>query len=218
MKGPSPSSPAEPRQGVAHRDRFDAKYTEHVLHFLHTRHQLVEDYVRDNHWEYLLVSGEAPLVDAILSRFDAPPGLTVARSSQGVWETPAAALVDAVSHDLEAARAQNRRKYVQEVLDRKNVVFGLDQTLTAIQQGQVDVLLINEQREWSGSRSEEGMYVSEGVIPPGGDHNNLQPERRMGERLVELAMQNDTEVIVLDAQLSEELGVQARGLAGLLRW
>ncbi|HIV57223.1 MAG TPA: hypothetical protein H9902_04625 [Candidatus Stackebrandtia faecavium] len=217
-KGPSPSSPAEPRQGVAHRDRFDAKYAEHVLHFLHTRHQLIDDYVRKNKWEYLLVTGESPLVDAILSRYDVPPGLTVGRSSQGVWEMPAAALVDAVAPDLEAARAETRRKYVREVLDRKDVVFGLDQTLTAIQQGQVGVLLINEAREWSGSRSNDGVYVSEGVVPPGADDKDLQPEERMGERLVELAMRNDTEVVVLDPQLADELGVQARGLAGLLRW
>jgi len=217
MKGPATSGSPFARHGVSHRELFESKLNEHIRQFLSTTHTTLRRYADGQEWEYLVVTGEPQLVDAVLEHVngDRP---RVVRAQQVLWDVPTAMLIDTVLPDLEKGRREAEAALVMRATETKRTARGLDETLAAIQQGQAEVLLMSEGHEWTGCRSADGQYTAGGVVPPGASEQDMMPEPHMGERLVELALRNGTEVAMLREEEAERLGDGADGLVALLRW
>ena len=76
-------------------------------------------------------------------------------------------------------------------------------------------LLLDECREWRGGHTAEGLLYPPDETRPEG--LTLVEEHRMGERMIERALDIDAEVIVLDREASEVLA-DVDGVGAILRW
>ncbi|MGH8878128.1 MAG: hypothetical protein ACRD0P_12420 [Stackebrandtia sp.] len=99
----------------------------------------------------------------------------------------------------------------------KQVAWGLDETLQAVQEGQAATLLMRRDANWRGSSTGTGQVVPPGVLPPGAEPRELRDEPDVAERLTAAAFDKGTTVALLRPEAAGVLD-EADGLAALLRW
>jgi hypothetical protein len=221
LKGPAAANPALNQHSASQRDLFERREEDKLVRFLRTVGPAVTDQARVREWDQLLVTGEAHLVNAVTDGL--PPGWNgeLVTMTHPVATLTVPKIVATVVPALDEARQRRRRalatRAYESAMSANAGAWGLSDTLTALQQGQVAHLLLTADGQWPGSRTPEGVLLPDGEVPPGVEVDRLTPEPHLGERMIELAFNGGARVTVLerdDAQLIAEAG----GVAALLRW
>jgi hypothetical protein len=221
LKGPAAANPAMPQHSAAQQDLFIRREDDKLARFLRTVGPRLAGFVTEREWDYLALTGEATLVQAV--REGLPPQLPaeVVTLDHPVNSLPVPRLAATVSPALDDARQRRHRALAAQARDNalsaNTGACGLGETLGALQQGRVAHLLLAADRQWSGHRGPDGYLVPEGEVPPGTDPADLTPEPRLGERMIELAYQNSAEVTMLDPAAATPLA-DVGGIGAILRW
>lgn len=221
LKGPPPAVPGFFQRGAPQQDLFERREDDKLARHLRTVGPRLADLVTEREWGYLALTGDAPLVQSLQEGL--PPQLPaqVVTLDHLVGSVPPAKLAATVAPALAEARQRRHRELAQQVRDRAMSAnagaCGLGETLGALQEGRVAHLLLEADRQWSGSRTAEGILVPRGEVPPGADPAALRPEPHLGERMVELAFREGARVTMLAPEAAAPLA-DADGIGALLRW
>lgn len=217
LKGPANVQPGRAHQTAPQRTLFDYRLTEHRKQFLAATHNTLERYARELGWDFLIVAGEPELRDAVIEHIAPDCPSVIVRSRHTIGPATPARVAETVADEIEAARLHRDESLINQVREDKQAAWGLDETLTAVQQGQASVVLMNQDASWSGRRTDDGQFVPSGVVPPGVDCGELTDEPDLAERIIEMAYRNDTRIAMIRPQVAEPLA-EADGVAALLRW
>ncbi|HIW62276.1 MAG TPA: hypothetical protein H9881_07460 [Candidatus Stackebrandtia excrementipullorum] len=219
LKGPANSQPGLAQQTAPQHDLFEARRAQDLKRYLASGHETLRRHAEEEGWEFLVVAGEPQLREAVVEHlgYGFQPTIVTGDSVVGMTHPPAAKVAELIEPDLERARRDRDRDLVRRLDETKKSTRGIDQTLAAVQEGRAEIVLMDAQADWRGSRDDNGRYVAEEVVPPGSNGNGLVAEPELGERIVELAIDHSTDVAVLDEDVAAELS-EADGLAAILRW
>lgn len=219
LKGPAAAGPMA-QHSAPQQDLFARREDDRLLRWLRTVGPRLASQASKREWGFLVLTGEAALVQAV--RDGLPAGSPeVVTLDHPVSSLPDAKLAATVAPALTQARRRHHRALAERVRDHalsaNHGAFGLGETLGALQEGRVAHLLLDADRQWSGSRSPEGILVPDGEVPPGVDAGALAPEPHLGERMIELAFQESAAVTVLAAEAAAPLA-DVDGVGAILRW
>lgn len=220
LAGPPAANPALDQRSAAQRDLFDRREDEHLARFLRSAGPRVAAYAAELDWADLVVTGDPRLVAATVAGLpaSAPP---VLRLDHVVGALPGPRVGAAVGEELDAVRRQRGHRLAEQARDAAlaggPATVGLGDTLGALHEGRVAHLLLDGDGRWCGSRTPDGRLVPAGEVPPGATAEGLVAERRLGERMIELAFRDGAAVTVLDPGAAEPLEAND-GVAALLRW
>ncbi|MFF5206939.1 VLRF1 family aeRF1-type release factor [Streptosporangium sp. NPDC000396] len=215
MRGPAPSELAQ--QGSAHRDRFERRVEDNILRLLRAQAPRVTEQAEGREWTAVVVIGDIQLVEPLAGELNGD----VIQVDAVVDPLTSAKIAEYVEPQLRAARSRrgtglaNRAKDAALALGGGRGCLGLRDTLNALNERRVAQLLLDESREWGGSRTADGLLHPPGEVPPTAQDPVEEP--RMGERMIERTLDIDAEVIVLDAKASEVIA-DFDGVAAILRW
>ena len=81
----------------------------------------------------------------------------------------------------------------------------------------MDTLIIDPDRHIEGVRAPDGRLAPLGVVPEGADPAELEPEPRLDERMVELAVDGSARVVAVSGRAADLLA-EAGGVAAITRW
>jgi hypothetical protein len=220
-KGPAAANPALAQQSATQQDLFERREEDKLLRYLRTVGPKVGEHAARHEWEFLVVTGEAHLAQAVV---DALPGAwadEVITLNHPVTTLTRAKLVATVEPAL--AEARQRRHWAladrahQAAMSANAGAIGLGETLDGLQQGRVSHLLLAADRQWSGSRTPDGRLVPDGEVPPGVESGTMSHEPDLGERMIELAFRDSAQVTILDPPYAMPLA-DADGVGAVLRW
>ncbi|MDP9841180.1 VLRF1 family aeRF1-type release factor [Streptosporangium lutulentum] len=215
MRGPAPSEFSQ--QGVSHRERFASRVEDNLARLLRADAPQLGAHAAGRGWTTLVLVGDVQLTGVLAGELSGD----VIQIDAVVDPLSSVKIVEYVGPQLKAARTRygaglaNRAK--DAALAGGRGVLGLRDTLHALNESRVANLLLDESREWSGSRTDYGMLHLPGEIPPGESEKTLVPESAMGERMIERALDIDAEVTVLDREASRILA-DYDGVAAIMRW
>lgn len=220
LKGPGPSNPAMAQHSSSQHDLFAQREDDHLARFLRTLGPQLAAVCGERGWDYLALTGEAPLVQAV--REGLPPAFTTeVVTLDAVSPLPAPKLGATVAPALADARRRRHRALAEQArsnaLSANAGAYGLGETLGALQQGRVAHLLLAANGQWAGHRTPDGFLVPDGEVPPGVEPAALVAEPRLGERMIELALDHAARVTLLEPAAAEPLA-DADQVGALLRW
>lgn len=221
LKGPAGNNPALAQHSAPQHDLFERREDDKLLRFLRTVGPQLAEHVTSREWTYLVLTGDASLVNAV--RDGLPPQLPaeVVTMDHPVNSLTPPKLAATVSPAVAEARQRRHRALAERARDNalsaNAGAFGLGETLGALQEGRVAHLLLAADRQWSGSRTPEGYLTPDGEVPPGADAGTLSPEPHLGERMIELAFAEAAAITVLDPSEADPL-TEADGIGAILRW
>lgn len=221
LKGPAAANPALAQGSAPQHDLYERREDDKLFRFLRTVGPRLADLAKEREWGYLALTGEATLVQAV--REGLPPAVPaqVLSLDHPVSSAPPAKLAATVEPTISRARRDYHRELAQRALDHassaNNGTSGLGDTLGALQEGRVAHLLLDAERGWSGTRTPEGWLAPAGEVPYGADKSTLEPEPRLGERMIELALDSSAEVTILEPEQAAPLA-DADGVGAILRW
>jgi hypothetical protein len=220
LKGPAAANPALPQHSAPQRDVFDRRVEEHRSRLLEAAGRRLEELAAHRAWEAAVVAGDPRLAQPLaelLERRGTEASL-VERTLHGL---SAAETAEALAPELEEATRRRAAALVARARDAALAggpgALGLADVLGALEEGRVGHLLFEEGREHRGARAPGGRLVPEGVVPPGGAPDELRPEPRLTERMVERALATDASVTPVSEQAAEALA-ESDGVAAILRW
>lgn len=176
----------------------------------------------DHSWDRVLVMGDERLVPGLA---DALPGcdhLEVLRveASPGYWLPPTEVGAELVPY-LEEAREQHDLELIRKACDASRSggpgVAGLAGVIEALEQGRVEQLLLDGERDWQGVETSDGRLFPSGIEPPGIDASDLREEPLLADRLIERASRADATVSLVSGPAAAALE-QCDGVAAILRW
>lgn len=220
-KGPAPANPALSQQSATQQDLFERREEDKLLRYLRTVGPKVAELTARHEWEFLVVTGEAHLAQAVTDGLPAPWATEVITLSHPVTTLTRAKLVATVEPALAEARQRRHRELAdrayQAAMSANAGAIGLGETLDGLQQGRVAHLLLAADRHWSGSRTPDGRLVPDGEVPPGVDAAAMSHEPDLEERMIELAFRDSAKVTVLDPAHAAPLADVA-GVGAVLRW
>ena len=217
LKGPAVDNPAQGRRVAPQYDLFDRRVEQHLKKFLIACGGSLRTHTRQHGWEFLVVAGEPKLREAVTERLGDHFPAELVTSAQVIGPATANRIAEAVSADLAAARLRRDHALADRVAGSKLSAQGVDQTLAAVQQGQAEMVLMSRDGRWSGSRSADGQFVAAGVRAPGTDGDHSVPEPDLAERIIELALDHDSRLVMLHPEAAERIP-DSEGLAAMLRW
>jgi hypothetical protein len=225
LLGPSAGHPrGSPQTGPGfrasqQRDLYERRAEDTRARFL-AHVPLFADLIEERGWDDLVLGGEQALAGALLEHFSQRSGLEVALEPRLLnWLSPAE-LGTAVATGL----GQRRRRRQVALLERVRGqalaggrgALGLGDTLAALSEGRVELLLLPAERELRGSRVSDGTLFPPGVAPAGVSPAELRPEELMADRMIQRAVSTDAHVTLLGGEAEAALG--ADEASALLRW
>ncbi|MDP9866640.1 MULTISPECIES: VLRF1 family aeRF1-type release factor [Streptosporangium] len=215
MRGPAASELA--RQGAAHRDRFERRVEDNLTRLVRAAAPDVAQQAESRGWTTVVLVGDVQLTEVVAAELTGD----VIQIDAVVDSLPPAKIAEYAEPQLLAARTRRATELAERAKDAAlsggRGALGMGDTLNALNESRVAQLLLAESREWSGSRTADGRLWPPDQVPQGESEQTLVQEPRMGERMIERALDIDAEVIVLDQQASEALA-EFDGLAAILRW
>jgi hypothetical protein len=219
LKGPAAAGPMA-QHSAPQQDLFARREDDRLLRWLRTVGPRLASEAAKREWGFLVLTGEASLVQAV--RDGLPAGAPeVVILDHPVSSLPDAKLAATVAPALAEARHRHHRALAERVRDQalsaNHGAFGLGETLGALQEGRVAHLLLDADRHWSGSRTPDGRLVPGREVPPGVDAGTLTPEPHLGERMIELAFEQSAAVTVLTPDAAAPLA-DVDGVGAILRW
>lgn len=221
LAGPAAANPAMVQHSAPQHDLHARRAEDKRARFLRGVGPRLAEVAVAREWGDLALTGDAALVQAV--RDGLPPSLPaeVVTLDHPVASLPPARIAATVSPALAAARHRRHRTLAERArsnaLSANAGTCGLGETLGALQLGRVAHLLLDADRQWSGSRAPDGYLAPDGEVPPGADSGTLAPEPHLGERMVELAFRDGALVTMLDPAAAAPLA-EADGVGALLRW
>lgn len=222
LKGPAAANPALSQHAATQRDLYERREEDKLLQFLHTVGPELAGHAKEREWDQLVVTGEARLAHAVTDGLPHGWNGEAVTLSHPVASLTVPKIVATAEPALHQARQQRREALVTRTHDAAMSAaagaWGLADTLTALQQGQVAHLLLAADGQWSGGRTAEGLLFPEGESPPGGvGADTVRPEPHLGERMIELAFGGGGRVTMVEPDEAGPLA-DAGGVGALLRW
>lgn len=202
------------------RNLFDRRVEDECERFLAGEAPTVRRLARERGWEDVIVAGDERLAGALAANLvdDAGPEVTLERRVLG-WLSRAE-LAEAVAPALREARIRRQLDFLatvrEEALAGGRGALGLADTLGALAEGRVEVLLLPGGRELHGTSAPDGRLFPAGQTAPGLSPSDLRPEPDLAERMVERALAVGARVSLLADETEAALGVDEA--AALLRW
>lgn len=153
--------------------------------------------------DYLSQQIREKIVDLVEADFDMAEGIIVSRAAERVIQ------------DEKDKDAEHVAEWREEILRNGLAVYGLKDTKEAVQNGQVELLLVSKDHKAVGWKCEPCQVVESGVKPKcpycGGEANEVD----VIEEIVEYAVRHDTDIDFVESNPTlDELG----GIGGLLRY
>jgi Bacterial archaeo-eukaryotic release factor family 10 len=221
LKGPAATGSGFFQRSAPQHDLFERREDDKLARHLRTVGPRLAGFVTDREWSYLALTGDTPLVQALRDGLPAQLPAEVVTLDHPVNSLPPARLAATVAPALDEARHRRHRELAEQARDKAMSAnagaCGLSETLGALQEGRVAHLLLDAGRQWSGSRTADGVLVPDGEVPPGVDAAALRPEPHLGERMIELAFRDGARVTMLAPQAAAPLS-DADGIGAILRW
>lgn len=219
LKGPANSQPGFAQQSAPQHDLFEARRAKDLKRYLASGHETLRRHADEGGWEYLVIAGEPQLREAMIEHLGSEfrPTIVASGSVVGMLHPPAAKVAELVQPELMRARRDRDIDVLRRLTETKKSAHGVDQTLAAVQEGRAETVVMDAGADWRGRRGGDGRYVADGVIPPGSNGNGLTPEPELGERIVELAIDHRTDVVMIPDDMADEVA-DSDGLAAILRW
>ncbi|GAA3081631.1 VLRF1 family aeRF1-type release factor [Streptosporangium carneum] len=215
MRGPATAEIA--RSAATHRDKFERRVEENLTRQLRAAGPATAEEARRRGWQTIVLLGDVQLTEILASAV----GGDVIQVDAVVDSLTPAKLAEYVEPQLLAARTRHGVDLVNRAKDAAlsggQGALGLEATLGALNDSRVAQLLLDESREWSGGRTEDGRLYPQDATPEGESQDTLVRDSTMGERMIERALDIDAEVIVLDGEAAENLA-EFDGVAAILRW
>ncbi|MER6949506.1 VLRF1 family aeRF1-type release factor [Nonomuraea sp. NPDC000554] len=214
MRGPA--SPSAARQSSVLFDKFQRRVDVNLHRYLHAIAPQIGSRVGQLRWTDLLLVGDPKLTETVAAALR--PMEVVQADTIIPPSLHAPEVVRHVSGTLAEVRARRDAALVSQVKDAAfsggHGVVGLGQTLALLNEGRVDVLLLDENGRWQGGRGPDGFLYPAGQVPPGVP---AVEEPDLGERMIERALESGAQVTILTAQTAAELA-DHDGVAAHLRW
>lgn len=220
MKGPAAANPARGQQTAAQRDRYERRRDEQRARKLKAVVRELDPLVSDRGWDRLLIVGDPRLAQRVRDSLASFAGEAVSIDRM-LDHLPAQALAGAVAAELERAARRRELALVEQATRAASSggagTLGLSQTLAALAEGRVAHLLFDTRRDYRGASAPDGRLVAEGTVPPNVRDDELTPEPRLAERMIERALATGARVTPLEGAPADALG-DYEGVAALLRW
>lgn len=221
MSGPAGANPAHGQQNVSMTDRFDRRLEDNIGRLLRRAAADVAVRMGEHAWRRLLVAGDMRLVDVLTGELPKDLRERVIQVDRILFPLPAAQIAESVVPLLEEARRKDERELAVRAVDAAasgaTGVSGLGDTLSALGEGRVAHLLLDEAAEWSGACAPDGRLVAGQEVPPGAAPGDMVPEPRLSERMIQRALASGAEVTLLGSEAAAEL-TDAGGVAAIVRW
>lgn len=208
---------------ASHHDLFEQRAEDRLLRYLHTLGGEIAAHAKNYGWECIAITGETKYVHAVAGGLPSGLATTVVMLPHTVSGHSARKLATAVLPAVAEARAVRQLRLAERVHDAAFSTnseagsCGLAPTLAALQENRVAHLLLAADGAWSGMRAPDGTLTSDTDVPPGVDPARLVRERRLDERMIELAIREGAAVSILDATAAAPLAGND-GIGALLRW
>jgi hypothetical protein len=208
---------------ASHQDLFEQREEDRLLRYLHTLGDRIAESAKDLGWACVALTGEVKSVQAVAEGL--PAGLTadvvkLPHTVSGLTPSKLAGVVEPALAKARAKRCLGLAQRARDAAFSANIeagACGLAHTLSALQEGRVSHLLLAEDGEWRGNRAPDGTLVTEFDVPPGVTADQLTPEPRLGERMIELAFREGADITVLGSTTAAPLA-DTEGIGALLRW
>ena len=219
--GHGPPGEAPVQTGSAQRDRFDRALEDHQIKFIGSAAGDVAETARARAWTRLAVAGDPRLTRPLLEGMPPDADLEVVTADGTFeWQRPAE-LAAHLAPALEEAEARRLEGLVREAAERAAAnghgATGPTEVAEALIEGRVDTLIIDPGRHIEGVRAPDGRLAPLGVVPEGADPAELEPEPRLDERMVELAVDGSARVVAVSGRAADLLA-EAGGVAAITRW
>jgi hypothetical protein len=224
LLGPSAAHPRGMQQAGAgflvgqQRDLYERRAEEGRVRAL-AHVSAVGDSAAERGWEEVVLAGSETLSSRLADGLRDRGELVVLEPRVLGWESPAQ-----LAREITPVLAEERSRAQLALLERVRgsalaggrAAIGLADTLTALSEGRVELLLLPAERELQGSRSRDGGLYPPDVLPPGISAFELVPEGLLAERMVQRARATDARICMLQGDAEAALGVDEA--AALLRW
>ncbi|WP_431898557.1 VLRF1 family aeRF1-type release factor [Nonomuraea sp. bgisy101] len=212
MRGPGPGGTTQTDSTQV--DRYQRRIDDHLRRFLQGVAPEVSHRATALSWTDVLLIGDAALTEILASALHP---MKVVQVDTIVDALPAPEVAEHVAAELVATRERRDAALVARVRDEAlsggKGVLGLNQTLSLLNDGRVDHLLLDENGRWSGTRGADGyLYFDQTPQSMAVEH-----EPDLGERMIEAALDSSALVTVLGAEAAQPLAPH-NGVAALLRW
>jgi protein required for attachment to host cells len=220
LKGPAAANPGLPQHSASHRDRFERRVDEHRDRLLERAAGELERLCARRGWDRLVLAGDPRLTHAVRDELhrEHVDVSAVDRTLNGLSATE---IADALAPALEQANARREASLVGRAKDAalsgNAGALGLDDVVSALEDGRVEHLLFDPARSYPGARAPDGRLVPEGAVPLGVDADELVAEPSLAGHLIERALATDARVTPLSAAGAQALAEHG-GVAALLRW
>lgn len=214
LKGPAASNPAMAQRSASQHDLFVRRETDRLTRHLRAIGPDVAQFAADRGWEYVAVTGDAVLTNAVVDGLPAGFRPDLVRLDHPVNTVPPPKIATLVAPAMERARQQRLGGLAQRVRDQAMSgsagACGLAPTLDALQEHRVAHLLLAADGQWQGRRGPDGL-----LRPDTDETSAFDLEPFLGERMIELAFGEGAEVTILAPATAAPLG---DGVGAILRW
>jgi release factor family 10 len=221
LSGPSSGIPGRAQHSAPQRDLYTRRVGEHLARFLHAAAPRLAELAGKLEWEDLVVTGDPELAAALLAGLPAELSASTVTARALTGSLPAPRVAEMIAPMLDAARYERARQLAEQARDAALTggpgAYGLGDTLSALVEGRVEHLLLDESRQWSARRAPDGRLYPGAEIPPGGAGDELVEEPDVAERMIELAYRQGGHVTLLGSAAGEPLAA-ADGIGAILRW
>jgi hypothetical protein len=219
---PGATTSGEPRSDVPtlsragiHPDRYAQRVEEHLTKYLRQAAGTVAEHARQRGWQTLVLVGDPRLTRILAEALPPDRDRTELDAVLDPDLTPTEVL-DFVTPTLTEARTRREAAAVQRVADLAraggNGVLGLADTVSMLQAGRVERLLLDAAGGW---RPEDA--VDAGAPPTAVLLAGEGTASELAEGMVELALSRGGAVTLLDSAAAADLA-DRDGVAALLRW
>ncbi|MEV0840402.1 VLRF1 family aeRF1-type release factor [Actinocatenispora sera] len=219
---PGATTSGEPRSDVPtlsragiHPDRYAQRVEEHLAKYLRHAAGTVGEHAQQRGWQTLVLVGDPRLTRILAEALPPDRDRTELDAVLDPDLTPTEVL-DFVTPTLTEARTRREAAAVQRVADLAraggNGVLGLADTVSMLQDGRVERLLLDAAGGWSPEDAVDAGAPPTAVLLAGeGTASEL------AEGMVELALSRGGAVTLLEGAAAAELA-DRDGIAALLRW
>jgi hypothetical protein len=219
---PGATTSGEPRSDVPtlsragiHPDRYAQRVEEHLTKYLRQAAGTVAEHAQQRGWQTLVLVGDPRLTRILAEALPPDRDRTELDAVLDPDLTPTEVL-DFVTPTLTEARTRREAAAVQRVADLAraggNGVLGLADTVSMLQAGRVERLLLDAAGGWSPEDAVDAGAPPTAVLLAGeGTASEL------AEGMVELALSRGGAVTLLDSAAAADLA-DRDGVAALLRW
>ncbi|WP_017540621.1 MULTISPECIES: VLRF1 family aeRF1-type release factor [Nocardiopsis] len=221
MRGPAGGHPRTFNRASGQTDRYDRKVADHMLRLLNDMRPQLKRIADECGWTSVAITGEPQLTEPLRGRFAQDSKRDIIVLGQVVETRTPPEIAAQIGPEIEAVRMRRAEEGVRRARDAalsgNAGAVGLSDVLGAFREGRVAHVFLDGAVRMAGHRSPDGGYFPEDELPPGVDRGRMEPEQDLGERMIEMALANGSDVTVLPQKAAQVLE-EDEGVAAQLRW